>query len=288
MKYFGFFTALVLAMGLLQSDGQAMDRKQSQGRTNLIESVTESVSRERMENHTNKGGCFGENSVVTAPARRGQRSFQHTVRNCAERAELAMSRTAIGATHWLGWSLYIPSDYVETSKANIFAQWAAYPTKRTTKFPCGGVGHKLKMKDGWLSYDLQGSSNRNGDADGFCRQFRLAIVDDRLKGRWIDFVQQAKWTGNSDGFVKLWMRVDREPYRLVVDYRGSTWWNNEDRGPYFKMGLYTGDPGWTGRSPAIVYTDEYRLGNTNATCSDVAPDPSWCASAQNLVIPRER
>ena len=38
-----------------------------------------------------------------------------------------------------------------------------------------------------------------------------------------------------------------------------------------KMGLYTGDPGWEGPSPVVVYTDEYRLGEADAGFEAVTP-----------------
>jgi len=271
INYVGLPAVVLLTIGLAQA------QRMPQLRSNLIETATEALSGANVETHTDKGGCVGETTVTTSVVRKGQRAFRHKVKSCAERAELAMSRTEIGKTYWIGWSLYIPSDYEETSKGNILAQWAAYPNRASTVFPCRGIGHKLKMKSRWLEYDLQGSSQRDGNGGGFCRQFKLAIVDQALKGKWIDFIQQAKWTGHQDGFVKLWMSVDGRAYRQVVDYRGRTWWNDKDWGPYFKMGLYTGDPGWRGRSPAIVYTDEYRLGAANARCQDVAPDPSICS-----------
>jgi hypothetical protein len=187
-----------------------------------------------------------------------------------------MGRTKIGGTYWLGWSLYIPEEYEETSKGNIFAQWAAYPNEKSTRFPCSGVGHKLELANGQLEYHLQGSDRDDGRGGGFCKHFPLAAIDRAAKGKWIDFVQHVKWTGDQDGFVKVWIKIGDAPYRLAVDYAGRTWWNNEDDGPYFKMGLYTGDPGWSGRTPAVVYTDEYRLADSLATCRDVAPDPSSC------------
>ena len=129
----------------------------------------------------------------------------------------------------------------------------------------------MEVKGGWLVYHLQGSDNEDGRGGGFCEEIRLAPFDESLKGAWIDFVQHAVWTGDEDGFVRLWMKVGDGDYRQVVDYEGVTWWNDEDGGPYFKMGLYTGDPGWKGRSPAVVYTDEYRLGSAEAGFEAVAP-----------------
>jgi hypothetical protein len=82
---------------------------------------------------------------------------------------------------------------------------------------------------------------------------------------------QARWTGDPDGFLKFWYRADSEPYRQKIDYRGRTWWNDEDKGPYFKMGAYMGEPGWKGPLQRVLYTDEYRLGDATSSFEDAAP-----------------
>jgi hypothetical protein len=83
-------------------------------------------------------------------------------------------------------------------------------------------------------------------------------------------VRQAKWTGNKDGFFKFWLKMN-DRYEQKIYYQGLTWWNDEDDGPYFKMGAYMGEPGWEGPESRTVYTDEYRLGNEQASFEDVAP-----------------
>lgn len=121
-------------------------------------------------------------------------------------------------------------------------------------------------KAGVLGYDLQHADGKGGTV---CDQYKIADIDD-LSGKWVDFVQHAKWTGNTDGFLTLWMKVGGGGWRKVIDYHGRTWWNDEDAGPYFKMGAYTGDPGWKGAT-RVIYTDEYRLGDAGSTFAEVAP-----------------
>jgi hypothetical protein len=257
------FAALLLAVAL----GAAADEP----RAHLIEVVTDELgSPADVEDEDSKGGADNNKlSLVEAPMRAGKRAFQHCVTRDGERAELAMSRTEIGQTYWYGWSLYLPEEY--GSEGGIFAKWAAWPDEETTEFPCQGVGHKLELEDGGLEYHVQGSNHDDGNGGGFCKEFLLVRYDAAIKGKWIDFVQHVKWTGDADGFVKLWMKIGDAEYKQVVEYEGRTWWNDEEDGPYFKMGLYMGEPGWAGRSPAVVYTDEYRLGAAEAVFTDVAP-----------------
>lgn len=82
---------------------------------------------------------------------------------------------------------------------------------------------------------------------------------------------QVKWTGNQDGFLKLWMRKGGGDYSQAVDYQGRTYWNDEGEGPLFKMGVYKGDPDFKGPAPRYLYTDEYRLGDNNSSFEEVEP-----------------
>jgi hypothetical protein len=57
----------------------------------------------------------------------------------------------------------------------------------------------------------------------------------------------------------------------VVDHRGPNSYNDEVV-PYFKVGLYKRK--WNMVSKRVLYADEVRIGNGNATYSDVAPSGS--------------
>ena len=63
---------------------------------------------------------------------------------------LMLLQREVGADYTYRWSLYFPEDYQETKGADIVGQWAAYPTPLNGKFPCGGVGHRLSVKNGGL------------------------------------------------------------------------------------------------------------------------------------------
>jgi hypothetical protein len=67
------------------------------------------------------------------------------------------------------------------------------------------------------------------------------------------------------------MKIGNDQYTQKLDYKGPSYWNNEGNGPYFKMGLYKGDPNFKGPAPRTVFTDEYRLGNDKSSFEEVSP-----------------
>ena len=230
----------------------------------LLKKAGEKQSEISSEIHNNRGGCLGKNTRVSSPVREGKYAYKHELQHCANRAEVHMQKTKIGETYWQRWSMYVPKNYVNRSSgAHIFAQWAAYPKQKTTQLPCQGIGHYLALdrKTQKLMYVVQASSHKNGQGGGFCKQFPLQPLNAMTKGKWLDFVQYAKWTGQSDGFIQLWLRVEGGAYKKVMDYHGPTWWDDEGDGPYFKMGLYKGMDNWVGggRRSAVIYTDFYEL-----------------------------
>lgn len=242
-----------------------------------IQSAGERLKEGKIELHNRSGNtCEGKVVVATSVVREGEFAYKHIVPRCANRAEMRMQSTEIGKSYWQKWSLYIPTDYsFQASNAHIFAQWSTFPKANSTVLPCQGVGHGLvfnKANDA-LMYNVQGSSNANGRGGGFCKKILVIPEFNKLKGKWIDFIQYATWTGGSDGVVKIWVRIDKEQsYKQVVNYTGVTWWNDETNGPAMKMGLYKGGAGnWKGgRDEAIVYTDNYKLYDGKMSFEEVA------------------
>jgi hypothetical protein len=243
----------------------------SRARSEILESVTEDIAEARgREFERSKGGPENnklENS--SQPVRAGKAAFKHWVNSKGERSELAMRRTKIGSTYWYGWSMLLPDDLDHRGSDTIVMQLASWPTPRNGKFPHSANGPYLEIQaDGRLIMHLQ---HKGDEKDMVCDDFVLAEDVAKLKGKWIDFVMHARWTGDRDGVFKMWLKFSDEDFVQKVDYNGPTWWNDEDTGPYFKMGAYMGEPGWKGPSARTVYTDEYRLGDERSTFAEVAP-----------------
>lgn len=241
----------------------------------IIESTTENFNRGQLSlGPKGEAGCQVLEQVTTFmdhtthPVRGGQYAFRHLVNRCGERAELGMKKTVIGSTYWYGWSVFIPSDWSDNDPGfDILAQWPIYPSAPNRQLACGADGSYMTRNQSEIIFKIQ---HKGEKADTECNNYSLAQISD-VRGKWIDFVINVKWTGNKDGFLKLWTKSGNGQYTQKVDYKGRTFWNDESTGPFFKMGLYKGDPNFKGPAPRYLYTDEYRLGDSNSSFEEVSP-----------------
>ena len=71
-------------------------------------------------------------------------------------------------------------------------------------------------------------------------------------GKWNDFVVQAKWSDNQDGFVNIWWNG-----KQIVEYRGPVGYELTT-GPEFKFGLYHSDSDQT----LVAYYNQVKSGDT--------------------------
>lgn len=213
--------------------------------------------------------------------RQGKYSYKHFAKNCSKRAELGFEPTKIGSTYWIGWSIFIPSDFDPKDHFTIITQQAAWPSPRAYTLACGGNGHKIAINsNGTIDFSLQylkqtGETGVKTKNENACRTFRIGHVD-QWKGKWVDLVQNSKWSEKGDGFLKQWVRIgsnNTADYKVVIDYRGPTWWDEETEnlGPFHKMGLYYGSEDWKGQTPQYIWTDEYKLGDKNSSLDEVSP-----------------
>lgn len=223
----------------------------------------------------------GTGSRISATTVAGRKAFKHTLTGSDKRAEFAFAKTDIGVDYTYRWSMYFPPGEKESAGADIVAQWAAHPTPLNGRFPCGGVGHRLSVKNGGLRFDLQRPS-RTGGSDAVCTSTQV-VAPEELRGKWLDFEMQARWTDRSDGYTTITLSVDGAAPRTVLDYRGITFWSaeREDRGPYFKMGYYNGSA--AGGATVSVYTADYQLfrgraaipsATASATATTGTPSPT--------------
>jgi len=194
-------------------------------------------------------------------ARLGNCSSKHTLYNCAMRSEIRGKVTIIGRTYWYGWSYYIPEDFNQ-EKYTIVNQMSCYPCNNP--LPGDGAGHKLDVKNSGWYYTLQRSDGKNGS------EYTYEYLGTLSEGEWTDFAMYAKWTGNENGFLKIWKNG-----KLKLDYTGRTWWNNEGWGPFFSGGEYKGRNCWATKTgdpePVIIYLDEIRVGNILSNYAEVRP-----------------
>jgi hypothetical protein len=232
----------------------------------ILQDMSEGVSKGASKEADGKCNRIDE---VSSPVRTQSKGFKHTVEPCGKRAELAGMKTTIGQTYWYGWSLHLPADW-KTEGTNIPNQWAAYPPSnkkfRKAEGACGAVGSYMAINSGKLNFKFQ---RKGTDKLTACTVYPVADIE-AIKGKWVDFVMHVKWTGDSDGFLKLWVKEGDKSYNLKVDVKNApTYWADEGKGPYYKSGLYKGSSGAS--SVHTLYTDEHRLGDQSSSFAEVAP-----------------
>ena len=54
-----------------------------------------------------------------------------------------------------------------------------------------------------------------------------------IKGERLKFKTHIRWTGLNNGYIQIWMNS-----RLIVDFKGVTYFAEATKGPYFKIGIY--------------------------------------------------
>ena len=163
----------------------------------------------------------------------GRNSGWNDCENDRERSELGErgKSTGPGQTWWYGWHLYVPEDYI-----NVF------PTKVAL-----GQFHQHRSHVVWMFQNAGGGYHLDDQVRGKTSRYYELIPETELRGRWHRIEVQAKWSRESDGFLRVWVNGEQK-----VDYAGRTMTADF---VYFKYGVY--------RS----YVSRYK----NATGSDAVP-----------------
>jgi hypothetical protein len=114
---------------------------------------------------------------------------------------------------------------------------------------------------GELSLQLRHSDKRIlGFEDDSAREVLFRSTDG-VRGKWNDFVVQARWSYETNGLVNVWLNGEQ-----IVQYRGPVGYN-DDVGPYFRFGLYRGDTDQT-------YVARFRQVRSGTSAEEIgfAPD----------------
>ncbi|RAU82007.1 polysaccharide lyase [Pontibacter arcticus] len=202
--------------------------------------------------------------ATTAKARKGSRSAKFELRKSDSgviRSESIGRQSETNRNRWYGLSMYLPSANWSTSNDwEIITQfWSQQDPGEPSHNPPIELfvsRGRLKLGVKWASARIHTDSNRDGE-----KKYDLGPVP---KDKWVDFVYHINYSYKSDGVLEVWMDGKK-----VVDHRGPNSYNDA-KVPYFKYGVYKRN--WDSKtSKRLLYIDEVRVGNENATYNDVAP-----------------
>lgn len=215
-------------------------------------------------------GCHGNCPIITdeIPARSGKysmRSFLSESSQNLKRTE-GIFKTSTNRwmewnrDYWIGFSVYIPEGWKHYDKFEILAQIHATvdpgePQQQPPFAIYTGSG-EWKITSRWNTGQQQVNWPLN------------SVYEDT--GKWTDFVIHYKPSYTDSGVLRVWKNGD-----LVARRYGPNAYDDQ-RGPYFTMGLYTSLYTQTdGKPRKFVYHDALRVASgPTARYSDVAPSGS--------------
>jgi hypothetical protein len=153
------------------------------------------------------------------------------------------------SVRWYAFSMYLPEDFPKEDNWLVLAQWHGVDKRH--------LGEASRIPAMQFSYRgerfrlmIRHSAERIlKEEEGSAKETPFSTTS-LPHGRWNDFVVQAKWSYENDGFVNAWLNGEQ-----IVKYRGPVGYN-DDVGPYFRFGLYRGMTDKT----HVVYFSQVRSG----------------------------
>jgi hypothetical protein len=162
----------------------------------------------------------------------------------SERDELMEARKLVGKegnSYEYAFSMFIPKDFPIVPTRLVIAQWKQYCGQGICEDDSPVLA--LRYSSGALQVTIQIGPHRNVFYE----------TKDDIRGKWINFKFQTRFTRTDTGYVKAWINN-----KQVVDYKGKTCYSAErGYGPisyfFFKMGLYRDKM----TEPMSIYIDDY-------------------------------
>jgi regulation of enolase protein 1 (concanavalin A-like superfamily) len=180
-------------------------------------------------------------------------------------------RFEIGQEYWMGFSIYIPRDFVVDLEdlTDILMQVQATPDPgedyRSPIYDLSVNADRWSMIKRWDTRKTTPPGNTFTGSE----VIYTAPLGDSI-GKWTDWVLHVKWSWQSAGFIDVW----RDGVQVVADTGPNC--SRDQVGPYTSLGVYK----WPWRpehdypsntDERLVYIDELRIAGADADYHAVAP-----------------
>jgi peptide/nickel transport system ATP-binding protein len=152
---------------------------------------------------------------------------------------------------WYGFSTRLSEDFwLPENVGCVFAQWH---DQAKLGDPSGKPPIAIRYRAGLLF--VTGAYRRIASPQPDIR-YEFASVADFPRGVWHDFVFRVFWSRHGRSEIEAWINGGK-----LIDWQGPLAYENEEEGPYFKLGLY-----WSpeGPKPIVAYHDNYSRGHSYA------------------------
>lgn len=181
--------------------------------------------------------------------------------NGGTRSEIAFE-TATGKDRWYSFAVFFPSDYAKDSGNESITQWHSRPDigEEWRSPSIAMIVHNDRFRFD-VDYNAEPISNLMQTVNN--KQYDLGAIP---KGVWVEFVFHIIHSHESDGLVEIWQNGTK-----VLEHKGGNRWNDKQL-PFWKVGVYKwlwNNNGTTDTKQRVLYLDDIRVGNENATYNDM-------------------
>lgn len=163
------------------------------------------------------------------------------------RSEITRDLDPMNEDRWYGFSMYLENWTDDDAGEHVF-QW--HPENNN-----GTATMALWTTGGRFTYVTNSGTGSNIYTD----------IGPLISNEWVDFVIHVKWAADTTGLLQVWLNSN-----LVIDRHNV---KTASVPAYFKLGI--NKFGWLIQPSTvtrrILYFDEVRIGNANATYNDLAP-----------------
>jgi len=159
---------------------------------------------------------------------------------------------------WYGFSTLIAPDFDLPEKIGcVLAQWH---DQAKLGDPSGKPPIAIRYRGNRLS--ITGAYGQIAGPVPDIRYEWFSTID-FPKGVWHDFVFRVFWSRHGFSEIAAWRNKE-----TLFEWRGPLAYENEEQGPYFKLGVYWSPPG---PRPLVVYHDNYSRGHSFAEVDPSVP-----------------
>tara|TARA_Y100000310_G_C20556198_1_gene750629 strand:- start:317 stop:1060 length:744 start_codon:yes stop_codon:yes gene_type:complete len=148
-----------------------------------------------------------------------------------------------GDSYEYSFSMFLPKNFPVVPTRLVLAQWKQHDELELEDAVTNPI-IALRYQDGIFRVTLQTTEEK----------INLFRTGKEIKGKWIDFKFQIRFTRKKSGFLRCWINK-----KQVIDYKGKTAYSKKEGYPlsgrfHFRFGLYRD----LMKKPMTAYFDEYK------------------------------